>query len=315
LGVWPLLWRGRIEEALAKAEAAEGLRQHLGGYPFIGNDLPLLLSVLYLAKGDFDSVGKSVEALLLRAEKAGRSRMMLHLHAAGRSLSLLGRYEKAQVMLQRLEALLDDNFPLTDYLVNHLKGLLALLSGDGAEASSILQRASDLELQLPMAYVGGSARLLQARLLLDQGNPDGAFAVANPVLDEWSNASIPGCVLLDGPVILPVLRLAAGRYSAAAARMLNLFTGNVPEADHLVPVPADDVLKNIKTSEGRLTESLTPREYDVLRLLIYGRTNIQISEELHVSSETVKSHVEHIYRKLDVHSRAQAVIRARELGF
>jgi DNA-binding NarL/FixJ family response regulator len=67
--------------------------------------------------------------------------------------------------------------------------------------------------------------------------------------------------------------------------------------------------------KGQLPESLTPRECDVLKLLIAGLTNIEISNELHVSRETVKSHVEHIFRKLDVHSRTQAVIRAQELGF
>jgi LuxR family transcriptional regulator, maltose regulon positive regulatory protein len=315
LGTWPLLWWGQVEEALDRAKAAEDLRQRLGGYPFIGNDLPLLLSVLYLAKGDLDAAEGATYTLIQRVEKAGRSRMMLQMHAAGRSLALLGRYEEALVMLQRLEALLDDNFPLTNYLFNHLKGLLALLGRGGVEASAILQRASELEVQLPMARVGGSARLLQARLLLDQGNPDGAFAAAYPVLDEWNNASTPGCVLLDGPVILPILRLAAERNVAAATRMLGLFSGNLRAREKLTRVPADNVPIKDMTLRGQLPEPLTPRECDVLKLLIAGRTNIEISTELHVSTETVKSHVVRIFRKLDVHSRTQVVIRARELGF
>lgn len=303
LGTWPLLWRGQIEEALVRAKAAEGLRQRLGGYPFIGNDLPLLLSILYLVKGDLDAAGKAVDRLIQRADKAGRSRMMLHIHGAGRALALLGRREEALVIQQRLENLLSDQFPLTNYLVNHLKGLLALMGGDEVEASASLQRASDLEVQLPIARVGGSARLLQARLLLGQGKQDRAFDIAYKVLNDWHNASTPGYALLDGPVILPVLRLVAERNIPAAARMLDLFSGNFDVAGKLAQIPA-----------GQLIEPLTPREYDVLNLLIAGHTNLQISDELHVSRETVKSHVEHIFRKLDVHSRTQAAIRARELG-
>jgi ATP/maltotriose-dependent transcriptional regulator MalT len=314
LWAWSLLWRGQVEEALVRAKAAEELRQRLGGYPFIGNDLPLLMSVIYLARGDLDAAGMLVDTLIKRAEKAGRCRMMLHIHAAGRTLALLGRYEEALIMQQRLENLLDDDFPLTNYLFNHLKGLLALLGGK-AEASDILQRASDMEVKLPMAHVGGSARLLKARLLLDQGKPDEAFDAAYPVLNEWHNASTPGCVLFDGPVILPVLRLAAGRDAAGAEMMLGLFSGELSAAKNSTPAPADNVPENNNTLKGQLTEPLTPRECDVLKLLIVGRTNIQISDELHVSSETVKSHVEHIFRKLDVRSRTQAVIRARELGF
>ncbi|MGE5509584.1 MAG: response regulator transcription factor [Chitinophagales bacterium] len=61
-------------------------------------------------------------------------------------------------------------------------------------------------------------------------------------------------------------------------------------------------------------DPLTQRERDVLRLIVAGRTNRQIGEELYISPETVKSHVMHILRKLDVTSRTQAALRGRELG-
>lgn len=50
---------------------------------------------------------------------------------------------------------------------------------------------------------------------------------------------------------------------------------------------------------------LTRREEDVLALLAQRKTNAQIAEEMVVSDATVKSHVQHIYRKLGVHSRKQ----------
>jgi LuxR family maltose regulon positive regulatory protein len=63
-----------------------------------------------------------------------------------------------------------------------------------------------------------------------------------------------------------------------------------------------------------LVDPLTPRELEVLVLLDRHLTNNEIAEELVVSPSTVKTHTLNIYRKLVVHSRKQAVARARELS-
>lgn len=58
---------------------------------------------------------------------------------------------------------------------------------------------------------------------------------------------------------------------------------------------------------------LTTREWEVLDLLCQGRSTDEIASDLVLTTETVRSHVKSILRKLDVRSRQQAVIRAREL--
>ena len=60
------------------------------------------------------------------------------------------------------------------------------------------------------------------------------------------------------------------------------------------------------TTDGELA-SLTERELQVLDLVALGRTNVGIGRVLDVSPRTVAKHLEHIYRKLDVTSRAAAV--------
>ena len=202
-------------------------------------------------------------------------------------------------MQQRLAALPSD-LMLTRYLADHLAGLLALVAGRPNEAKAPLDRAGGLEPELPICRCAGSARLLQARLLLDRGQTEAALGIADPVLREWEQAGTPGCALLDGPLTLPVLRLAAQRGAQAAARMVALFPAPSPE----VTGPA-----------GRLPEPLTQREQEVLRLIVAGRTNRQIGTELYIAEETVKSHVVHILHKLGVSSRTQAAVRGRELGF
>jgi LuxR family maltose regulon positive regulatory protein len=62
-----------------------------------------------------------------------------------------------------------------------------------------------------------------------------------------------------------------------------------------------------------LAETLSPRELEVLHLLATGRSNEAIASDLVVERSTVKWHVAHIYRKLGVTGRMQAVARAREL--
>ena len=61
-------------------------------------------------------------------------------------------------------------------------------------------------------------------------------------------------------------------------------------------------------------EALTERELDVLRLLAKGFSNRAIAEHLVVSVGTVKSHLKHIFGKLAVESRTQAVAQARAAG-
>jgi LuxR family maltose regulon positive regulatory protein len=63
-----------------------------------------------------------------------------------------------------------------------------------------------------------------------------------------------------------------------------------------------------------LVDPLTERELEVLRLLTAGLSNREIARELVVATSTVKSHINHIYGKLDVKSRTQAIAQARTLG-
>jgi len=60
--------------------------------------------------------------------------------------------------------------------------------------------------------------------------------------------------------------------------------------------------------------ALTAKECEVLALLAQGHSNKQIARALYVSEATVKTHLQHIYAKLDVQNRFGALTRAAELG-
>jgi LuxR family maltose regulon positive regulatory protein len=63
-----------------------------------------------------------------------------------------------------------------------------------------------------------------------------------------------------------------------------------------------------------LVEPLSPRELEVLRLVAAGISNREAAEKLFVTEGTVKKHLSHVYGKLGVKNRTQAVARAREIG-
>jgi pimeloyl-ACP methyl ester carboxylesterase/DNA-binding CsgD family transcriptional regulator len=68
------------------------------------------------------------------------------------------------------------------------------------------------------------------------------------------------------------------------------------------------------TEVSRLS-SLSPREREVLSGLAAGRSNAEIAAGLHISEKTVRNVVSRIFEKLEVHSRMQAAVLARDLGF
>jgi LuxR family maltose regulon positive regulatory protein len=96
----------------------------------------------------------------------------------------------------------------------------------------------------------------------------------------------------------------------------------LPRLRHVAPDFVDRVLGTAPAGPGPerpappaqpLVEPLSERELEVLRLVADGLSNREIAELLVISVGTVKTHAHHIYGKLDVRGRTQAVARAREL--
>ncbi len=70
--------------------------------------------------------------------------------------------------------------------------------------------------------------------------------------------------------------------------------------------------RNLNSINQRLKDPLSARELDVLRLIFDGRTNQQMSEELFVSVNTIKTHLSRLFTKLNASSRTEAFARANE---
>ena len=72
-------------------------------------------------------------------------------------------------------------------------------------------------------------------------------------------------------------------------------------------------LSDLTLLNQRLKDPLSNRELDVLKLIFEGRTNQQMSEELFVSINTIKTHLSRLFGKLNVNSRTEAIARVRDL--
>jgi LuxR family maltose regulon positive regulatory protein len=186
-----------------------------------------------------------------------------------------------------------------------------------------------------------------ARVLLAQGEPDRALKLLDKLLDvaEGAGAGLPAieCLLLqalawqakgsreqalavlvralalaepeglvrtfvdEGPPMGALLRQAARAGIAVdyARRLLSALEGGAH---------GDEQAASPEPLRRSPLEPLSDREREVLRLLATHLSAPQIADELVVSRHTVRTHVKHIYDKLGVHSRAEAVQRAQELA-
>jgi len=83
----------------------------------------------------------------------------------------------------------------------------------------------------------------------------------------------------------------------------------------LAPDVTRQVLRAISLDQvGVDDRGLSSREIEVLKCLAQGKTTAQISTELFISDNTVKTHVRHILEKLEASNRAEAVSKAAQMG-
>lgn len=87
-----------------------------------------------------------------------------------------------------------------------------------------------------------------------------------------------------------------------------VISGNTYIQPSLLPA-LNETMEDYALDKERI-ECLTKRELDVLRLISEGCSNKKISDELTISERTVKNHISHIFRKIDVEDRTQAAVFA-----
>ncbi|MCB2222736.1 MAG: response regulator transcription factor [Actinobacteria bacterium] len=182
--------------------------------------------------------------------------------------------------------------------------------GEAADGRAALQQVRDLDpdlviMDIRMPNLDG---LAATRELTRTGDRPRVLILTTFELDEYVyealRAGASGFVLKRVPPaeLIEAVRVVAGGesmvYPAATRRLVERFAAPSPSPE-----------------QARAIGMLTDREREVLRLLAQGQSNREMSEQLFVGMETVKSHVGSVLLKLGVRDRTQAVIAAYETGF
>jgi LuxR family maltose regulon positive regulatory protein len=169
-----------------------------------------------------------------------------------------------------------------------------LAGGDLHSAERLVRRVVTATTPAPALPALVEAALVGSEIALAAGDEKRAVEQAAYAIDLGRG----------GGVVLPFVE--------AAPRLLSLISRH----DTLVerwPVPLEGPGRERVVSRSGLPESLTDRELSVLRWLTTMMSVAEIADELCVSTNTVKTHVAAVYRKLGVAKRRDAVSRGREL--
>lgn len=186
-----------------------------------------------------------------------------------------------------------------------------------------------LSTQPDFEVVGQAGNGHQTILLVEQFNPDVLLLdlempdlTGDQVIQEL-HARIPEIKVLvftaydTDERILGAVQAGAQGYLLKGVSRDELFNGVRIIANGgslLQPIVASKLIQRVNDPPRQVTETLTPREAEVLALLAQGLQNKEIAQKLSISERTVKFHVSSILQKLDAGNRTEAVTIALQQG-
>jgi LuxR family maltose regulon positive regulatory protein len=162
-------------------------------------------------------------------------------------------------------------------------------------ARALLETEADPRDDEPLVIV--ERLILRAWLADVEGRPPAAERRLGKALALAEEHSLIDAFLRAGPHVVAQLAQLPGQRTAFIDRVLDR------AATSLAPSAA-----------SILSEPLTERELEILACLPSRSTNGELADRFYVSVNTIKTHMVHIYRKLDVPNRSAAIVRAQELG-
>jgi predicted ATPase/class 3 adenylate cyclase/DNA-binding CsgD family transcriptional regulator len=331
---------GRMAEARDAAKRMHAAVDAVGD-PLAEASADCVLGLIDVYEGAFDRALERLNSRFERAITEGVALMVpLLLTVIGLAELSIGRLDDARGRLEALLPLVEGRWPsMTAWALEVLAEALRLLGDDGA--ASRAQQAQAVGEKAGAHLWATQARLTLGRLAAARGEWTDAREHALAHLDacvEGGHATyVPACLDALGEVAVGVGQHEDSVRLFAAAERARAEIGIVrvpPEEEHWeevddglrealgdeayeraraegVEMSTEDAVEWVRRARGRRRrppdgwDSLTPTEVKVAGLAAAGLTNPQIGERMFISTGTVKTHLTHIFGKLDLHSRAE----------
>ncbi len=343
--------QGRLGDAARTLDG--GLRRTTAHPGLRGTaDLHIGMSEVLLDRSDLDGAARHLEASAQLGEPAGLPQHPYRWRvAAARLRHARGDLDGALELLEAAEPLYDTDFSPPIRPVAAVVARVQLARGE-LDAASRWARDHGVAVDDDLTYVDEFAHLTLARTLLARHavHPDAAaLEAARPLLDRLLVAADEGHregSAIEVLVLLATVHHGRGDHPAAVAALeeavrraepeghVRVFLDAGPAATELLDAiptggPAGPHARRILAAVGavaagpvpsrprsgsQLVDDLSAREVDVLRLLRSDLSGPEIAGELLVSLNTFRTHTKHIYTKLGVNNRREALRRAAELG-
>jgi two-component system, NarL family, response regulator DevR len=196
--------------------------------------------------------------------------------------------------------------------------------------SSLLEDYADLAVVAVAASVAEVTRAIERVsadvALIDFHLPDGTGAdAAERIRARCGSTAIVFLSADDSDErLIEAIEAGASSYVLKSARSEEIVRSIRAAAAGQTLIPAGTIARAlaVRRESARRRErgeellaSLTPREKEVLTLMIGGADNMAMADALHISYATVRTHVRSILSKLNAHSQLDAVAKARQMGF
>lgn len=300
---WAALLQGRLAEAESLHQRARRGLSLLGSFAYIDLTLDWLLMDLLQVKGEYHRLEEFVNEAMPRLQTADTHRRSIpsYMVALWRGYWSQDLSDKADTLSADILGFLNQENLAASPVPVLMEGWGLVARKEFGAAEEKLTDAVRRHRELRWIGTWGNAQMDLAIFYLQQNRKEEALRTWRQVARELIEREMPGQPLITGRKAIPVLELAVKQNVFPEVARVSLDAFDAGRGPKPLAIPGS-------------AETLTPREVEVLHLLVGGSSNQEIARRLVVTTRTAKAHVSNILHKLQVSSRAEAIARAHELS-